>query len=645
MRDAWVKSLAAPNLELPLPRTVCINAVLEMPLYHLLLLMMMSVAVLPLWSYAEHAPTTTQVGGVTVVDPDAPVDKSHPQREKRYIRNITIKVGEIFEDSSGAYGYVNSLKMQTVHSVIRTELLFQEGDTFDPYLIKQSARNLRLQRFLRQIKITPTFDGNAVDVLVEARDSWTLIPYLSYSSGTGQRNAGVGISEGNLLGRATRLETRYEQNASRNSFGAVVQDPQFLGTRHNFLVGAADRSDGTTTRFAYGLPFRSLMQRDAWSFDGGTANTIGRLWDAGTETYIFRQHLNTFDALYTFAGPSALPAQEDDPYTGIYKGQWVLSQRYSVGYSYSDATFHQADQEDYQDLDLDPSTVSNNPADLATDRRFSGPLFQYQTIHPEFISMNYIDRFDRVEDYNLGDESLVNMQIAPRYLGSRDNSLIATANRSKGWKTSNSAFIRGEVGGATRYDHTNGEIQNTILRTEWKGYSVLGDLYMGERFLGRHTFASQFYLDFGEKLDKDRQLLLGADTGLRGYEINTFAGDKRMVLNLEERSHIADDIFQIVSLGTAIFVDVGGATSNALGDILTTDLYGDAGFGFRFCFPRASGGGIARIDIAVPFRDGPDGSKAGEPRVIFAAGQLFNARLRSEAVGPENASLGIGFDR
>lgn len=617
-----------------------------MPLFRLLIIVIaVSLVTLPTPSHAEPVATTMQVEGVTVTDPDAPLDKTQPQKEKRYIRNITIKVGEIFEDSSGPYGVVNSLKTPTMHSVIRTELLFREGDTFDPYLIKQSARNLRLQRFLRQIKITPTFDGDAVDVLVEARDSWTLIPYLSYSSGTGQRNQGVGISEGNFLGGAPRVETKYEQNASRNSFGAAVQDPQFLGTRHSFLLGAADRSDGTTTRFAYGLPFRSLMQRDAWSFEGGTADTIGRLWDAGTETYIYRQHLNTFDALYTFAGPSAHPAQEDDPYTGIYKGQWVLSQRYSVGYSYSDATFHQADEKDYQDLDLDPSTVSNNPADLATDRRFSGPLFQYQTIKPEFISMNYIDRFDRVEDYNLGDESLVNMQIAPRALGSRDNAVIGTANRSKGWKTSNSSFLRGEIGGATRYDSTMAEIQNTIIRTEWKAYSVMGDLYMGERFLGRHTFASQFYIDFGEKLDKDRQLLLGADTGLRGYEINTFAGDKRAVLNLEERAHIADDIFQLVSLGTAVFVDVGGATSNALGDLLTTDLYGDAGFGFRFCFPRASGGGIARIDIAFPLRDGPDGSNAGEPRVIFAAGQLFNARLRSEALGPENASLGIGFDR
>jgi len=566
--------------------------------------------------------------------------------EKRYIRKITIKVGDIFEDaSSDAYAFVNNIKASTDVSVIRRELLFREGDTFDPYLIKQTARNLRLARFLRAIKITPTFDGDAVDVFVEARDSWTLIPYLSYSSGTGQKNQGVGISEGNLMGEAARIDTRFEQNATRNSFGAAYADPQFLGTRHNFLVSAADRSDGELARMQVGLPFRSLMQRDAWNLDVNQADTIGRLFNEGQESYIFRQHLNSANALYTFAGPSAKPAEKDDPYTGIYKGQWVLSQRYSAGWSYQDATFHQADAQDYEDLDLDPSTVSSNPADLATDRRFSGPLIQYQTIHPEFIAMNYIDRFDRVEDYNLGDESLVNFHIAPRSFGSRDNATIGTANRAMGWKLSPSSFVRGEAGGATRYDFDDGTLQNSLLRSEIKAYSVMGDLFVGERFLGRHTFASQFYVDFGEDLDKDRQLTVGADTGLRGYEINAFEGDKRIMLNLEERSHIADDILQLVSLGTVLFVDVGGATRSAFGDLLDQDLYGDIGAGLRFCFPRASGGGIVRMDVALPVRDGPDGSQAWEPRVVFAAGQLFNARLRSESVGAENASLGVGFDR
>jgi outer membrane protein assembly factor BamA len=573
-----------------------------------------------------------------------PVTISPFKPGKKYIRSITIKIGEIFEDDSGPlYGIANSVKVSTMESVIRTEVLFKEGDAFDPYLVRQTARNLRLQRFLRDIKVVPTFDGDAVDILVSARDSWTLIPYLSYSSGTGQRNRGIGITEGNFGGGATRVDTRYQEQESRKTYAVAVTDPQFLGTRKNFNAGFADRSDGQAYQAGIGLPFRHLMQQDSWGIDYSQQNTIGRLFSGGEETYIFRQHLDDFNALYTFAGKGLRPAEADDPYTGIYKGQTVLSQRYSLGWGYQSASFYQADDRDYEDLNLDPERVSNDPANLASNRRFSGPMIQYQNIQPQFISMNYIDRFDRVEDYNLGDESLLNMLFSPRTLGSRENSFLVNANRSRGWRFSERSFLRGEIGGASRLDKD--QLTNTLLRTEAKYYAVLGDYFVGDRYFGRHTIASQFFMDFGDDLDNDRQLLLGADNSLRGYEVNTFEGDKRMALSLEERAHVADDVFQIVSVGTAVFLDVGGATRDSLSSIVTDDLYGDVGFGLRFCFPRASGGGVVRMDIALPLRDGPDGSQAWDPRVVFAAGQLFGARLRSEQIGAENASSGIGFDR
>jgi len=204
-------------------------------------------------------------------------------------------------------------------------------------------------------------------------------------------------------------------------------------------------------------------------------------------------------------------------------------------------------------------------------------------------------------------------------------------------------MLRGEIGGSSRFDRER--LSNTLLRTELKYYSVLGDWFAGDTFLGKHTAVGNFFIDFGENLDGDRQLTLGADTGLRGYEAFTFDGDKRIVLNLEERAHLVDDLFQLVSIGTAAFVDVGAASRQSLGSMLGNDVYGDVGIGLRLGFPRATGSGIVRIDIAFPFRDGPDGSGAFEPRIVFAAGQLFGARLRSEQVGGQAASTGVGFDR
>ncbi len=567
-----------------------------------------------------------------------------PARKGQYIRSIKIKVGEVFEDSSSfLYRTANSIKIQTRADVVRRELLFKEGDPYIPFKLQETARNLRLLRYLRAVKVTPTFDGDAVDVLVEVRDTWTLIPFLSYSAGTGGRNRGVGVTDSNIAGTAARLDTRYAEEYTRQSYGVLYTDPQFLGTRKNFLVGATDRSDGKTYQLGGGLPFRSLMQQDAWRMDASGANTIGRLFKDGTEDYIFRQHLDDFSALYTFAGPTKAFAEESQNYTGIYRGQKILSQRFSVGYRYEGASFYQADAQDYKDLDLDPAEVSNDPSRLPTLRRFSGPVFQYQNIQPNFMTLTYIDRFDRPEDYNLGDESLLNVQIAPRTLGSAENALIPSFNRSRGWRFSDTSMLRGEIGGSGRWEEDR--LANTLLRTEAKYYSILGDWFWGQQYLGKHTFASNFFIDFGENLDRDRQLPLGADTGLRGYEAFAFEGDKRIVLNVEERAHLLDDVFQIVSLGTAVFVDVGAASREALGTMIADDMYGDFGFGLRLGFPRASGSGIVRIDVAFPFRDGPDGSQAFEPRIVFAAGQLFGARLRSEQVGGQAASVGVGFDR
>jgi hypothetical protein len=52
-----------------------------------------------------------------------------------------------------------------------------------------------------------------------------------------------------------------------------------------------------------------------------------------------------------------------------------------------------------------------------------------------------------------------------------------------------------------------------------------------------------------------------------------------------------------------------------------------------------------RVDLAFPLRDAADGSNAWELRVVFAGGQLFSSRLRSELLGEEKANVAVGFDQ
>ncbi len=550
-------------------------------------------------------------------------------QEVKTVRNVFVTVGEIFEDTQDAfYQTVNKLKINTRKEVVLREVKLKPGDEYSEFAVRESERALRNLRYLRYVKITPKFDGDQVDLYVRVEDAWSIIPLISYTSGGGKQKQSIGLSESNLVGFGKRIEGLYEEEDGRETVEAVVEDPRIWGTDMSLLAAYFDRNDGERVLFSFSSPFRTLLDQHAWSFTTDTSDTIGRLYKNGDERYIFRQNLANFNLRYTFS--------RGNPDTN--------RRRFSIGYDYEDSDFSQATEDDYDDIDLDPDSVSKDPALLADDRRYSGPVFTYQSIIPDYISMNYIDRFERVEDYNLGDEYSLNLMLAPEDLGSRGNSALFSANRSRGMRIGGRSFLRGEVGLATRTDTADDQLENTLARAEIKYFNVLGPRFLGKQFLGKHTLAASVTFEFTDKLDKDRELLLGSDNGLRGYDARTFTGDQRFVLNLEDRIHIADDLFQLFSFGAAGFIDAGGVSEHVSG-IFENDFYSDIGVGMRFAFPRFSGSRVLRVDVAFPMRADPDGKGRFEPRFIFSGGQVFGARLRSESLGPEKASVDIGFDR
>ncbi len=535
------------------------------------------------------------------------------------IRDIRVEIRDIFDgpDLGGFYRTVNALKISTKETVVRQELLLAPGDVYNEFLVSESERNLRALPFIRQASIIPVQEGEWVDLIVSVQDTWTLIPELGLSTGGGSDRTAIGLSESNFLGLGKRLELLYADDEGREKIEAVWDDKRLFGTRQRLLIGHFERSDGYRSVLLYGEPFRSLTDPNAWTVNTDFSDTVGRLFEAGDESFIFRQQHEQLAARYTFS------RGEPD----------VLLNRHTFGYEYSNDEFREADEDDFDDVDVDPDSVSQDPALLADDRRFSGPYWGYDRIEPDFISINYVDRFDRVEDFNLGNVFSARVGLAPKILDSRYDTLLLSLNDSEGTRLSPTSFLRGEIGAGTRVD--NGGFDNTVSRVEVKYVNVLGAKYLSDIYLGKHTIAMGAMLEYADDFDRDRQFVLGASSGLRGYENRTFTGNKRYVFNIEERFHIVEDVFRLVNLGGALFFDGGGVSD---------EFYSDFGIGLRIGFPRSSGGSVARFDLAFPLRDGPDGSDKFEPRLLFTTGQFFNAGLRSESQGP-GANVTIGSER
>ncbi|MBN8550722.1 MAG: BamA/TamA family outer membrane protein [Deltaproteobacteria bacterium] len=577
--------------------------------------------------------------GMTLIDVPAalaapsptqePLDVSYERYNGKTIRNINITVRDIFDDPgiNAIYRTLNSLKVNTDEEVIRRELLLHEGEPFDDFRLKESIRSLRTLGFLRQVTITPKPDGDMVDLDVSVQDTWTLIPQVSFSSGTGNNRRAAGISESNLLGRGKRTEFAVEENDNRRSLQGVYEDERVMGTQMKLLAAHLERTDGQRTVAYFGRPYRSLIEKQSWNVSSDTFNLLGRLFQNGEARYVFRQRHTDAGGQFSLA--------HGEPKDSVG--------RYTLGFRYIEDRFSQATLKDYEELDINPDSVSHDPNLLAANRRFVGPTLGYTQIEPNYMSMNYIDRFDRVEDYNLGNEFSVNSMFAFNAMGSIEDTLLLNANNSMGYRFNAASFTRGEIGGATRLDSHG--LANSLIRTQGQYYNVLGMLSAGGLNLGRHTLATGLRIDYGDKLDKDREFLLGADTGLRGYAARTFTGDKRLILNLEDRVHIADDVFRLVSVGCAFFIDAGGTTNSGIENTLGQDLYGDIGAGLRLAFPRSTGSRVLRVDIAFPMRSDPDGADAWSPRILFSGGQVFDSHLLSETEGPEKANVAVGFDQ
>ena len=542
------------------------------------------------------------------------------------IREIKIEVRDIFNENDLGVFYrgVNAVKVSTNESIVRQELLFKEGDVYNEFVIQESERSLRRIPYLRKISITPLFDGGAVDILVSVQDTWTLFPFISFTSGGGTNKQSAGIAETNLLGYGKRLELLYADDEGREKIEGVWDDRRLFGTYQQLTLGVFDRSDGYRTVGFYGRPFRSLVEPYAWNVDTDFFDLVGRLFDEGDESFIYREKHEAVTAGATLA--------YGDPTSRV--------NRFSFGYDYLSARFQEATDQDFDDADVDPDSVSRDPALLPDNRQFSGPFVALQSISPEFVAMNFLDRFDRVEDFNLGNEFYGRMTFAAEAFGSTKDTLLFNISDADGYRFSPTAFGRGKLSITNRVDTES--VNNTVVQADLRYYNVFGAKYWGRTYLGKYTLVGSLSIDFADRLDKDKQLLLGASNGLRGYEDRAFDGDQQILLNLEQRVHLIEDLYKLISVGGAAFVDVGGASYNGLGDVLTDELRSDVGIGLRLGFPRSSGGSVIRIDLALPLRDGAETMEL-EPRILFTTGQAVNARLPNDTQQSEGSNVTVKF--
>lgn len=513
-------------------------------------------------------------------DADAPSTQTNSasradlERLGATIRAIHITVDNIFdltnpEEDKRLYRWANRVHVRTHENVIASVLLFEVGDRFSGRQLEESARALRNTGYIATADVQPrNYDAatNSVEVEVRVRDSWTLAPELRLSHNGGKSKYTIGVTDDNLLGTGKKVTVQHSSNVDRNETSLGYRDAHVRGSRVTLSLSASDATDGHNRSLESGRPFYSLDTR--WALGGAMRNQqrVDKMYDLGEEIDEFRHDVK----FLSLSGGISRGATDNK------------TQRWLFGVTSDEDTFQ-----------LTPGTLM--PSLLPENRKLVYPYVGWQLRVDDYRELSELNDIGRTEDVALGWNILTTVGFSKRQFGADRDATLIDASVQKGWET----------GGAGRLLLFNALASTRLERDESHNTQVSAAATYYRRNLEKHLFSVSLSALVTQRLDRENQVLLGGDNGLAGYPLRFQAGERRAILNVEQRFFTDWYPWRLFRVGYAVFADVGRVGGrDPRGQPSLGTLY-DVGAGLRLSSPRSSGRLVVHVDLAFPLNRPP----------------------------------------
>lgn len=488
---------------------------------------------------------------------------------KAYIGKIEVDVGNIFDaddprEDHRLFHWVNALHRLTRPHIVLERVLFTEGDLYDPARLAESERLLRDARYFYDVDIHPTSwdrEKNEVTVRVHVRDVWTLKGGVKIGRSGGESSFGFGLQDDNFLGSGKSVKVDRRQNVDRNSTVFHYFDPAIGGSRWQLLAEAESNSDGNVYGADLELPFYALDTRHAFGLRLRREEKAIPLYELGE---IRDRFSRSRDHAEIYFGLSS----------GL-RGKRVW--RWLGGLTYEDATFAAI-----------PGDTTGEF--LPRSRHLIYPFVGFSTAEDRFAETRDFDQIARTEDLQLGLAASFSIGFASEAFGADRDAFIVEGLASGGFELSRNQILLYEMALGGRFGRAGGE--DLLLS---------GSLRYHRRNFGRHLFVLEAQGAFANNLDRDHQLLLGGDNGLRGYPLRYQSGESRLLLTAEQRFYTDWYPFRLFNVGAAAFFDIGRTFGHEPGSQLDSRGWlSDVGIGLRLSSSRTHHGSVVHVDLAFP---------------------------------------------
>jgi len=503
------------------------------------------------------------------IDNNSVFDLTDPERTQRF---------------DWAFRLANRLHVRTREDVIRRELVFAEGECYDPALLRESERVLRASSYIAEVDIygVEQPDGT-IHVIVDTRDEWSTRVEPQTGPGTGLQLTGIALREDNLLGTGRQASAFYLQDREQRVYGLSYLDPQLFATR--WLGGIA------VGRTPIGTMFRETVE---YPFIGETGRYAVRHQYEHNERYFGYLARNGGERLEVL-----MPEQRRAFELGAARrfgqrgsltlvgarliGDWIS---YPGSPRLADPSIPHTDSL-FDPIRLGVESVSDVRGILILGQR---------NVH--YVRRRALDTVQGTEDVRLGIEVELGVGGSIDALSSGSDMSLDLGLFAAGQIDQLITGTRLIVEGRRNYEAPADE-------TEWDDVfaQVDGWAYWRPSEGSRHLVVGMVAMSGGWHARVPFQLTLGGATGLRGYEMHRVAGAQRLITSLEARSFLGWPYPQLFDLGTVAFVDAGRMWAGEVPYGENSRTLVNLGVGIRAAFPPGSHNAF-RLDIGAPVQSG-----------------------------------------
>ncbi len=474
---------------------------------------------------------------------------------------------------------------RTQTDVIRQELLFERGDVYIQDDELESERILRRKSYLGSAEILATRDPetNLILITVEVTDLWTFFPALDVPAFSKDKTGFlVALSDSNVFGSGDSGRLRYQQireegEEPRHLISGLYRVFRLFESHWEFDGVYTQKREGISWEASLKRPLYSLQTR--WSAEFTAAESVDevRWYEQGVKTAVFtRSRRSESGQIIRSFGDRRRQTQI---------ALWTVSER---------SHFDEIESRSFSTANFQDRNT-----------RLMGVSLGHRKVN--FVRTRFLNKMGRVEDIGVGYGYGVSIGRAHPFYGAdrRETRLSLFLNASQAYQ--DLLFVNGRTGVTTRF--LAHEEEDSVFQASIK--AVRKNLFL------RQTLAARISAEMQFGLEGEQQVLLGGNSGLRGYNSREFSGTKRIRLNLESRTIFWEH--PLVVVGAAIFADVGYIWTGDAAEIGIPRR--SVGFGLRLGIPKLSGSRVYRADLAYPL-DGP-GRPSSKPVFTYAIGHAF----------------------